>query len=132
MIYLQCDDGNLIDGDGCSSKCTIESGWNCSVTNSTSACQLINPLKIAMESVSKVSGVNKITIKLSLSLPMIISSTDVQIIIAGFSSNQFSYNISQSKTNLSAVKIQMTYYSQIQGKSLQLIYGNSSRRLSSI
>ena len=85
-----------------------------------------------MESVSKVSGVNKITIKLSLSLPMIISSTDVQIIIAGFSSNQFSYNISQSKTNLSAVKIQMTYYSQIQGKSLQLIYGNSSRRLSSI
>ena len=25
-----CDDGNLIYGDGCNSKCTIESGWKCS------------------------------------------------------------------------------------------------------
>lgn len=25
----QCDDGNLIDGDGCSSKCQIEKGFNC-------------------------------------------------------------------------------------------------------
>jgi cysteine-rich repeat protein len=26
----QCDDGNLVDGDGCSSACTVEVGWNCS------------------------------------------------------------------------------------------------------
>jgi uncharacterized repeat protein (TIGR01451 family) len=25
-----CDDGNAIDGDGCSSDCTIEPGWTCS------------------------------------------------------------------------------------------------------
>ena len=25
----QCDDGNTMNGDGCSSECTIESGWNC-------------------------------------------------------------------------------------------------------
>ncbi len=25
-----CDDGNLVDGDGCSSLCEIESGWACS------------------------------------------------------------------------------------------------------
>ena len=25
----QCDDGNLIDGDGCSSSCLIEEGWMC-------------------------------------------------------------------------------------------------------
>ena len=24
-----CDDGNLIDGDGCSSSCTIEASWVC-------------------------------------------------------------------------------------------------------
>jgi cysteine-rich repeat protein len=24
-----CDDGNLVDGDGCSSSCQIESGWTC-------------------------------------------------------------------------------------------------------
>lgn len=25
----ECDDGNLANGDGCNSKCLIESGWNC-------------------------------------------------------------------------------------------------------
>lgn len=27
---VECDDGNFDDGDGCSSTCTIESGWSCS------------------------------------------------------------------------------------------------------
>ena len=27
---VQCDDGNLLNGDGCNSKCLIEPGWNCS------------------------------------------------------------------------------------------------------
>jgi len=25
-----CDDGNLVNGDGCSSLCAIEFGWKCS------------------------------------------------------------------------------------------------------
>lgn len=25
----ECDDNNLLDGDGCSSKCLIEAGWEC-------------------------------------------------------------------------------------------------------
>lgn len=25
----QCDDGNLIDGDGCSSACEVETQWKC-------------------------------------------------------------------------------------------------------
>jgi cysteine-rich repeat protein len=33
LIYrsdnYQCDDGNLVNGDGCSSTCTIEAGWDC-------------------------------------------------------------------------------------------------------
>ena len=24
-----CDDGNLINGDGCNDKCQVENGWNC-------------------------------------------------------------------------------------------------------
>jgi cysteine-rich repeat protein len=24
-----CDDGNNVDGDGCSSNCIIETGWAC-------------------------------------------------------------------------------------------------------
>ncbi len=36
-----CDDGNLVDGDGCSSTCKVEDGFTCSVTTSLvfSTCQ---------------------------------------------------------------------------------------------
>lgn len=30
-----CDDGNLLSGDGCSSSCTVETGWNCNSSPST-------------------------------------------------------------------------------------------------
>jgi len=37
-----CDDGNIVDGDGCNSTCGIESGWSCvgspSVCNPSSLC----------------------------------------------------------------------------------------------
>ena len=32
-----CDDGNMVDGDGCSSSCVIESGYTCTTGNSTTA-----------------------------------------------------------------------------------------------
>jgi cysteine-rich repeat protein len=32
---IQCDDGNLINGDGCSSTCMIEAGYNCSGGSNT-------------------------------------------------------------------------------------------------
>ena len=28
--FVECDDGNLENGDGCSSLCTVEIGWSCS------------------------------------------------------------------------------------------------------
>lgn len=30
----QCDDGNIVNGDGCSSTCVIETGWQCAVPSS--------------------------------------------------------------------------------------------------
>lgn len=33
-----CDDGNTAGGDGCSSSCTVESGWTCSHSASGSTC----------------------------------------------------------------------------------------------
>ena len=32
-IGERCDDGNRMNSDGCSNVCSIESGWNCVVTN---------------------------------------------------------------------------------------------------
>ncbi len=33
---LECDDGNILDGDGCSADCTVEAGYVCSGGNITS------------------------------------------------------------------------------------------------
>ena len=36
----ECDDGNGVDGDGCSSACAVETGWTCSeVTCEKSVCE---------------------------------------------------------------------------------------------
>ncbi|CAK92802.1 unnamed protein product (macronuclear) [Paramecium tetraurelia] len=46
MIRLteQCDDGNTVDGDGCSSNCKLEQHWVCSSNNSTqSKCDIADP-----------------------------------------------------------------------------------------
>jgi len=29
MGFYACDDGNLINGDGCSSACAVENGYHC-------------------------------------------------------------------------------------------------------
>jgi cysteine-rich repeat protein len=33
-----CDDGGKVDGDGCSSSCNVESGWNCAGSAPTKCC----------------------------------------------------------------------------------------------
>ncbi len=44
-FYLECDDGNLVNGDGCNSNCRVERGWTCvgGNTNSKSSCYNILP-----------------------------------------------------------------------------------------
>lgn len=38
--FIECDDGNTDDGDGCSSKCKVEDGFTCSreTINSPEVC----------------------------------------------------------------------------------------------
>jgi hypothetical protein len=39
---MTCDDGNKIDGDGCSSKCLIEAEYGCvNKVNDISTCSLL-------------------------------------------------------------------------------------------
>jgi cysteine-rich repeat protein len=33
-----CDDGNILNGDGCSSNCTVENGFNCTNVSRRSVC----------------------------------------------------------------------------------------------
>lgn len=49
----QCDDGNLVDGDGCNSTCNVESDYTCVVNMEVSVCSYAKPLSISMESIIK-------------------------------------------------------------------------------
>jgi cysteine-rich repeat protein len=40
----QCDDGNVLNGDGCSFSCQVEAGWNCEGT--PSSCTQLPPTPI--------------------------------------------------------------------------------------
>ena len=60
--FFQCDDGNVINGDGCSSKCTIESGFNCT-TGSKLAPSVCMDNKNPTPKISLVSSKNFIYIE---------------------------------------------------------------------
>ncbi len=51
----QCDDGDLVPGDGCSSTCTIESGYTCTGGNGQSTCTL-TPTEICGDGIIQPSN----------------------------------------------------------------------------
>lgn len=53
----KCDDGNTVSGDGCSSNCTIERGFNCSTNdNYQSICNFVYLLDLDYR--DKLSSLN--------------------------------------------------------------------------
>ena len=51
MFILPCDDGNSIDGDGCSSSCQVEDGFKCSggsFTNPDTCIEIIPPSLLSL------------------------------------------------------------------------------------
>jgi cysteine-rich repeat protein len=124
LIYLQCDDGNTLNGDGCSSKCTIEPGWNCS--SSPSKCQLISPLQLRVLQATKKPGVNSISLLLEMSLPIRVTVSSFSISMTGLGSDRFTYSIAQQESNLSVVAIEMNYRDSLQGRKLEISYSSAS------
>ena len=43
-LHEACDDGNIEDGDGCSSTCSIEPGWGCTTRTGTCGNSTCHPL----------------------------------------------------------------------------------------
>ena len=58
LIVLPCDDGNTVNGDGCSSNCALESGFKCTVENKTSKCIYTAKLNISLISIEKLENFN--------------------------------------------------------------------------
>lgn len=63
----ECDDGNLIAGDGCSPTCTAEADYTCHVSFNTSMCSYSQPLNMSIGGVIKNPTSNTLTFKINIS-----------------------------------------------------------------
>ena len=61
---MACDDGNNIDGDGCSSDCKIEGGYHCvgGSPNSKDTCSQFLPSALSISQSGQSHIMNKIII----------------------------------------------------------------------
>ena len=69
LFELDCDDGNSIDGDGCSSSCSVEIGFNCSggSTTSASVCNYAGSVDLYVLTAYKIPVSNSVNFTLSIS-----------------------------------------------------------------
>ena len=68
LLERECDDGNIINGDGCSDQCKIEPYFVCSNQEMhTSACKLETVVDVVDIKVLKVPEENKLTLELDVS-----------------------------------------------------------------
>ena len=70
---LMCDDGNLVDGDGCSSECLIEDGFYCE--NGT----LSNPDSCRPFNFITVTGEPNNRIKVSFDRSVFVAATNISV-----------------------------------------------------
>ncbi len=69
LIYLECDDGNLLNGDGCSSKCKIQRNYECQNGSlwSRSICYLVTDFSVTLQSIKRDQSSNSGVLKLQIS-----------------------------------------------------------------
>jgi cysteine-rich repeat protein len=131
VYVLECDDGNLLNGDGCSSSCTIEPNFIC-VNGSTtrrSVCSYTAPLELKLTETSKKPNSNTVVFKLAVQPPL--------TSLSGLPSfkNIISTNLKNSGVDVTyengSLTITVNYSENIQGKacSIQFAPPNSSSAL---
>lgn len=76
LFVLACDDGNKLDGDGCSSNCNVETGWSCSggSSNSSSKCKVVTQVVMKLVDVEKVQGKNQVMFYFLFNIPLRLSN----------------------------------------------------------
>lgn len=72
-----CDDGNLINGDGCDSTCVVEADFSCfAFPGQPSTCSYNKPLNLSISSVVKTPGSNSLSFNFDIG-PMLPSLNNI-------------------------------------------------------
>lgn len=123
IITDLCDDGNALNGDGCSSLCTIETGWSC--TNNI--CSLSTTPTVSVVSISNNPYSHSITLLISLSVGLRLN--DVNFIISFSSNTQFTYKTTPLNIYYTSYQLVVVYYESIQNNNLNIQIKSPASRL---
>lgn len=69
LLVLACDDGNIVNGDGCSDQCKIEPDFVCDTLgyNTPSVCRLDTVVELGNTVINKVAGKNELVFAIEIS-----------------------------------------------------------------
>jgi cysteine-rich repeat protein len=123
-----CDDGNTLDGDGCSSSCTVENFYRCSGSSTTSASVCIYvgvPLNISLLKVKKTEGFNQGVFTFSISPPLLtIGQMDLSQAVNLTCHSQ--YTVSEVSYSSGVLRILADYSQDMEGVECLLTFNYDS------
>ncbi|CAK62555.1 unnamed protein product (macronuclear) [Paramecium tetraurelia] len=112
----QCDDGNIIDGDGCNSQCQVEEGFICNPT-----CEIINPIDFMLKSDPKDKYFNnKRYCYLDFNQDVAIYGNLSSMINLQFNNSQVGYNSNITNLNPQSLLIEIQFLTDIENPFLQV------------
>jgi len=73
LYTLPCDDGNLVNGDGCSSLCNVETDYTCvgGSTTSPSLCSFSGTMAVDLNSIIKDPTANRVYLQATIQPPLL-------------------------------------------------------------
>ena len=84
----ECDDGNILENDGCSSACLVESGFSCSSLTLPSECRPLHPLTIVLAKTECIDN-QSLTLSLYFSHPLHLDSKSLSLQISLLITSKF-------------------------------------------
>lgn len=126
----ECDDGNLVDGDGCSSLCSVEVGYRCENGSSTSpsSCYYVGvPLQLSLSSVKKNGILNQGVFEFAV-YPALISLSSLDLASHVVLACASTYTVSQVTYSGGTLRIEVDYSEDLEDRqcSLQLDFNGTA------
>ncbi|CAD8148113.1 unnamed protein product [Paramecium octaurelia] len=112
----QCDDGNIIDGDGCNSQCKVEEGFICNPT-----CVVINPINFMLKSDPKDKYFNsKRYCYLDFNQDVVIDGNLSSMINLQFNNSLIEYNSNITQLNPQSLLIEIKFLNNAENPVVQI------------
>jgi cysteine-rich repeat protein len=129
VITEACDDGNVLNGDGCSSVCTLETDFTCLAGSiyKRSLCTYTSPISVSLLSVKRAIDANTatVTLKLQPNVRPLASMDFSQYVSLTVGNHSLSYSVSY--TDDGTLTFTVAFSSNIEGQSaiISLAYDSS-------